>query len=61
MQQPVVLSPKFGGKSSHILMQSVQMSVVCGIDCLLLHDEFFVNNPLKINFSLVEFGISMYD
>jgi hypothetical protein len=37
MQQPVLLSPKFGAKSSQ-----------CGIDCLACQDDFFANNPLDV-------------
>jgi hypothetical protein len=49
MQQPVLLSPKFGAKSSHIFMQSpYNVAVTCGIDCLACHGEFFVNNQLDI-------------
>jgi hypothetical protein len=47
MQQPFVLSPKFGGKYSHIFTQSTcNVTVVCGIDCLDCQDKFFVSNPL---------------
>jgi hypothetical protein len=47
MQQPVLLSPKFGKKSSLILMQSWQnVTVVYGIESLACQDEFSVNNPL---------------
>jgi hypothetical protein len=49
MQQSVLLSPKFGDKSSHIFMQSPQnVTVVCGIDCLAYQDEFFMNIPLEV-------------
>jgi hypothetical protein len=49
MQQPVLWSPKFGTKSSHIFTQSPQnITVVCGIDCLACQDEFFANNPLDV-------------
>jgi hypothetical protein len=50
MQQTVLLSPKFGAKSSHIFTQSpYSVTVVCGIDCLAYHqDELFVNNPLDV-------------
>jgi hypothetical protein len=49
IQQPVLLSPKFGAKSSNIFTQSQQnVTVVCGIDCLACQDELFVNNPLKV-------------
>jgi hypothetical protein len=42
-------SPKFGAKSSHIFTQSPQnVKVVCGIDCLACHNEFFVNNLLDV-------------
>jgi hypothetical protein len=48
-QQPVLLSPKFGAKPSHIFMQSPQnVTVVCGIDCLAFRDEIFVYNPLEV-------------
>jgi hypothetical protein len=46
MQQPVLLSPKFGSKSFHILMQSpLNVRVVSGIDCLVCQHEFYVSNP----------------
>jgi hypothetical protein len=49
MQQPVLLSPKFEAKSSHIFTQSPwNVTVVCGTDCLACQDEFFVNNPLDV-------------
>jgi hypothetical protein len=49
MQQPILLSPKFGEKSSHILMQLLQnLTTVCEIDCLACQDEFFVNDPLDV-------------
>jgi hypothetical protein len=49
MQQPVVLSPMLGTKSSHIFTQSPQdVAVVCGILYLACQDEFFANNPLDI-------------
>jgi hypothetical protein len=49
MQQPVLLSPKFGAKSLHIFTQSPwNISVVWGIDCLGCQDKFFVNNPLDV-------------
>jgi hypothetical protein len=49
MQQKVLLFPKFGVKSSHIFMQSpLNVTVVCGIDCLAFQDEFFVNDPLDV-------------
>jgi hypothetical protein len=48
MQQPVLLSPKFGAKSSHIFTHSWQkVAVICGIDCEAYQDEFFINNPLN--------------
>jgi hypothetical protein len=47
MQQPVLLSPKFGVKSKHIFTQSPHnTTAVCGIDCLACQDEFFMNSPL---------------
>jgi hypothetical protein len=47
MQQPVLLSPKFGTKSLHIFTRLTwNVRVVCGIDCLAYQHEFFVNNPL---------------
>jgi hypothetical protein len=49
MQQPVLLSPKFGAKSSHIFTQSpLNVTVVCGIDCLAYQGEPFVNNSLHV-------------
>jgi hypothetical protein len=77
MKQPVFLSPKFATKSSYIFTQSpLNVTVVCGIDCLVFQNEFFVNNPLDEKkmmsmpltllftrldlFALWEFGISMY-
>jgi hypothetical protein len=46
MQEPVLLSPKFGVKSSTIFIQSPKnVTVVCKIDCLACQEEFFVNNP----------------
>jgi hypothetical protein len=49
MQQPYLLSAKFGAKSSHIFTQSpYNVIVVCGIDCLACQDEFFVNNFLDV-------------
>jgi hypothetical protein len=45
--QQVLLSPKFGSKSSHIFTQSpLNFTVVCGIDCLTCQGEFFKNNSL---------------
>jgi hypothetical protein len=47
MKQPVFLSPKFAAKSSHNFTQSpLNVTVVCGIECLVFQDVFFVNNPL---------------
>jgi hypothetical protein len=43
MQQPFLLSPKFGAKSLYI-----NVTVVCRIDCLACQDEFFVNDPHDI-------------
>jgi hypothetical protein len=46
MQQSVLLSPKFGEKSSHIFSQSPwNVTAVCGIGCL---EEFFVNHPIDV-------------
>jgi hypothetical protein len=46
MQQPVLLSPKFGAKSSHIFTQSPQnVTGVCGIDCLPARTKFFCEQP----------------
>jgi hypothetical protein len=43
MQQPVLLSPEFGAKSSHILTLLQQnVTVVCGIDCLACYGNFFL-------------------
>jgi hypothetical protein len=49
MQQPVPLSPKFRAHSSHIFTQSPEnITVVCGIDCLVCQDEFCMNNFLNV-------------
>jgi hypothetical protein len=49
MQQRVLLSPKFGAKSSHISTQSPSdITVVSGIDCLACQDEFLVNNSRDV-------------
>jgi hypothetical protein len=49
MQQPVVLSPKFGKKSSHIYTQSLQnITVVGGTDCLACQEEYFVNSTFDV-------------
>jgi hypothetical protein len=49
MQQPVLLQPKFGEKSSHIFTQPpLNVTVVCEIDCFVCKDEFFVNNTLDV-------------
>jgi hypothetical protein len=49
MQQSVLLSPKFGAKSSHIFTQLPQnFTAVRGIDCLACQDELFVNSSLDI-------------
>jgi hypothetical protein len=46
VQQPVLLSPKFGVKSSHIFKQSSQnVTAVLEIECLTFQGESFVNNP----------------
>jgi hypothetical protein len=43
-QQPVLLSPKFGEKSSHIFTQSsLNITVEYAIDCLTYQDEFFMS------------------
>jgi hypothetical protein len=49
MQQPVLLSPKFWAKSSHIFTQlPSNVTVEYGIDCSACHGEFFVKNPLDV-------------
>jgi hypothetical protein len=49
MQQPVLLSPKFEMKPSHIFTQLPQkVTIICRTDCLACQDEFFVNNPLDV-------------
>jgi hypothetical protein len=49
IQQSVLLSPKFGAKSSHSLMHSsLDVTVVCGIEYFFCQDKFFVNNPLDM-------------
>jgi hypothetical protein len=49
MQQPVILSPKFGAKSSNLFTQSPQKSHQhAEFDCLACQDEMFVNNPLDV-------------
>jgi hypothetical protein len=46
MQQPVLLSPKFGGLSLHIFMQSQQnFTLLCGIDCLAFRDILCKQSP----------------
>jgi hypothetical protein len=48
-QCPVLSSPKFGAKLSHIFKQSPQnVTVVCEIGCLGFQDEIFVNNSLAV-------------
>jgi hypothetical protein len=48
LQQPVLLSPKFGAKPSHILTQSPKnFRIVCRIDFLACQDEI-LNNPLNV-------------
>jgi hypothetical protein len=47
MQQPVLLKPKFGAKSSRIFSQSPQnVTAICGIYYLAWQDEFFAKSPL---------------
>jgi hypothetical protein len=49
MQQPVLLSPKFGTKSSHIFIHSSKIvTAVCGIDCLTRQDKLFVSSLLNV-------------
>jgi tRNA U34 2-thiouridine synthase MnmA/TrmU len=49
MQQPVLLSPKLGAKSSNVFTQSPKnATIACGIDCLALQDEVFVNYHLDV-------------
>jgi hypothetical protein len=49
MQQPVLLSPDFGAKFSHISMHlPYNVTAVCRIDCLACQDEFVVNNSLDV-------------
>jgi hypothetical protein len=49
MQQPVILSPNFRAKFSHIsTLSPLHVTAVCGNDCLACHDEFFINNPLDV-------------
>jgi hypothetical protein len=48
MQQPILLSPKFGVKHSHIFAQSRSVTVVYGINCLACQDELFVNNLFAV-------------
>jgi hypothetical protein len=74
MEQPVLLSPKFRVKSSHISTQSPRnVTAVCGIDCSAYQDDFLVNNhPLDVKendefalgltrlFGLSKFVLSVY-
>jgi hypothetical protein len=75
MIQLVLLSTKFGAKSSQISPQSpYNITVVCGMYCLACQSEFFVNNLLDVKenyehalllicltfFGLGEFGLSVY-
>jgi hypothetical protein len=57
MQQPILLSPNIGAKSLHNFTQSpLNVTIVCGIDCLVCQDEFCVNNSplmLKKMFSMI--------
>jgi hypothetical protein len=49
IQQPVLLSPKFGAKSSHSLTQSsLDVTVICGLEYFSCQDKLFVNNPLDM-------------
>jgi hypothetical protein len=49
IKQKVLLSPKFTAMSSHIFMQSpLNVTAVCGVDCLACQDKFFVNITLDI-------------
>jgi hypothetical protein len=49
MQQPVLLSTKFGGKSSYIFKQSpYNVTVLRRIYCLAYQNEFFENNSVDI-------------
>jgi hypothetical protein len=52
MQQPVLLSPKFEAKSSHIFAQSRSVIVVYGLECLACQDELFVNNLFAVEENL---------
>jgi hypothetical protein len=46
---PVLLSPKFGAKSSHIFTQSPwNVTLVYGIDCLACQDELYMKVPLDV-------------
>jgi hypothetical protein len=49
MQQPVLLPLRLRTKTSHIFTQSPQnVTVVCGIDCLVCQGDFLANNPLNV-------------
>jgi hypothetical protein len=49
MEEPVILLPKLGAKSSHIFTYLPKnITVVCGIDCLACQDEFFMKNTLDV-------------
>jgi hypothetical protein len=49
VKQSGLFSPRFGAKSSHVLMQSPQnVAVEPGIHCLACRDRFFVHNPLDV-------------
>jgi hypothetical protein len=49
IEQPVLLSPKFGGKFFNVFTQlPYNVTVVCGIDPLACHDVFFVNNTIDV-------------
>jgi hypothetical protein len=49
MQQPVLLSPKFVAKFSHIFTQSpYRVTVVFRMDCFACQDDSFVITPLDI-------------
>jgi hypothetical protein len=49
-QQLGLLSSKFAAKSfAYFHVVAVNVTLVCGIDCFVCQDEFFVNNPLDVN------------
>jgi hypothetical protein len=50
VQQPVLLLPKFGTKSSHIFTDlELNVTAVCETDCMVCQDELFVSNPFDVN------------